>query len=106
MVSDGVIHACAGGAGGMVSMTATYPLVSISMRAAVDRSKDKQKVRAGDRSGAVVLEAPALILNYIVPLQRAILADDDRGSAKDHQGRRDQRTVLWSELVIARHRRD
>ncbi|CAO1627237.1 unnamed protein product [Sympodiomycopsis kandeliae] len=43
MVSDGVIHACAGGAGGMISMTATYPLVSISMRAAVDRSKDKQK---------------------------------------------------------------
>ena len=42
MVSDGIIHACAGGAGGMIAMTATYPLVSISMRAAVEQRKDKK----------------------------------------------------------------
>lgn len=43
MVSDGFVHACAGGAGGMIAMTATYPLVSISMRAAVEQSRAKQK---------------------------------------------------------------
>lgn len=63
MVSDGVVHACAGGLGGMISMTATYPLVSISMRAAVDRSKDKQKVSAnqrakGDLTGSSKIDTP------------------------------------------------
>lgn len=42
MVSDGFIHACAGGAGGMIAMTATYPLVSISMRAAVERKRQNK----------------------------------------------------------------
>lgn len=39
MVSESFVHACAGGAGGLVSMTLTYPLMAISTRAAVDRSK-------------------------------------------------------------------
>ncbi|WFD31799.1 hypothetical protein MSPP1_002838 [Malassezia sp. CBS 17886] len=39
MVSESFVHACAGGAGGLVAMTATYPLMAISTRAAVDRSK-------------------------------------------------------------------
>lgn len=39
MVSESFVHACAGGAGGLVAMTATYPLMGISTRAAVDRSK-------------------------------------------------------------------
>ena len=34
------MHACAGGAGGLVAMTATYPLMGISTRAAVDQSKN------------------------------------------------------------------
>lgn len=38
MVSESVVHAYAGGAGGLVSMAATYPLMAISTRAAVDRS--------------------------------------------------------------------
>ncbi|CAO1613255.1 unnamed protein product [Parajaminaea phylloscopi] len=42
MVSDGFIHACAGGAGGMIAMSATYPLVSISMRAAVEQKKQNK----------------------------------------------------------------
>ncbi|WFD35250.1 hypothetical protein MCUN1_002101 [Malassezia cuniculi] len=40
MVSESFVHACAGGAGGLVAMTATYPLMVISTRAAVDRSKN------------------------------------------------------------------
>ncbi|KAL4401999.1 ATP transmembrane transporter [Malassezia pachydermatis] len=40
MVSESFVHACAGGAGGLVSMTLTYPLMGISTRAAVDRSKN------------------------------------------------------------------
>ncbi|WFD27399.1 hypothetical protein MNAN1_002395 [Malassezia nana] len=40
MVSESLVHACAGGAGGLVAMTATYPLMAISTRAAVDRSKN------------------------------------------------------------------
>ncbi|WFD23716.1 hypothetical protein MEQU1_002410 [Malassezia equina] len=39
MVSESLVHACAGGAGGLVAMTATYPLMAISTRAAVDRSR-------------------------------------------------------------------
>lgn len=49
MVSDGFIHACAGGAGGMIAMTATYPLVSISMRAAVEQSRAKDKVSGANK---------------------------------------------------------
>ncbi|PKI83364.1 hypothetical protein MVES_002567 [Malassezia vespertilionis] len=40
MVSDSFVHACAGGAGGLVAMTATYPLMGISTRAAIDQSKN------------------------------------------------------------------
>ncbi|KAF7332162.1 MFS general substrate transporter [Mycena kentingensis (nom. inval.)] len=41
-VSDSVIHAVAGGAAGVVSMTATYPFVFISTRAAVEtKNNDK-----------------------------------------------------------------
>ena len=40
MVSESFVHACAGGAGGLVAMTATYPLMGISTRAAVDQSKN------------------------------------------------------------------
>lgn len=40
MVSESFVHACSGGAGGLVAMTATYPLMAISTRAAVDRSKN------------------------------------------------------------------
>lgn len=43
MVSESFVHACAGGAGGLVAMTATYPLMGISTRAAVDRSKNKSE---------------------------------------------------------------
>ncbi|KAL9933923.1 hypothetical protein V8E36_007005 [Tilletia maclaganii] len=39
MASDSFIHACAGGAGGMIAMTATYPLLSVSTRAAVETNK-------------------------------------------------------------------
>ncbi|CAD6980184.1 unnamed protein product [Tilletia controversa] len=37
--NDSFIHACAGGAGGMIAMTATYPLLSVSTRAAVETNK-------------------------------------------------------------------
>ncbi|CEH12406.1 mitochondrial carrier [Ceraceosorus bombacis] len=40
---DSFIHACAGGAGGVIAMTATYPLMSISMRAAVQSSKHPEE---------------------------------------------------------------
>ncbi|KAK0539483.1 hypothetical protein OC834_000038 [Tilletia horrida] len=41
--SDSFIHACAGGAGGMIAMTATYPLLSVSTRAAVETNKRPSK---------------------------------------------------------------
>ncbi len=43
MPDDSFIHACAGGAGGMIAMSATYPLMTISMRAAVNSSKQKEE---------------------------------------------------------------
>ncbi|SAM80936.1 related to peroxisomal membrane protein PMP47B [Ustilago bromivora] len=43
MSDDSFIHACAGGVGGMVAMTATYPLVGISTRAAVQSSKNPEE---------------------------------------------------------------
>ncbi|PWZ00483.1 mitochondrial carrier [Testicularia cyperi] len=43
MSDDSFIHACAGGVGGMVAMTATYPLVGISTRAAVESSKNPEE---------------------------------------------------------------
>ncbi|EPQ28258.1 uncharacterized protein PFL1_04085 [Pseudozyma flocculosa PF-1] len=43
MSDDSFIHACAGGAGGMIAMTATYPLVGISTRAAVESSKHPEE---------------------------------------------------------------
>ncbi|KDN46799.1 mitochondrial carrier [Tilletiaria anomala UBC 951] len=43
MPNDSFIHACAGGVGGMIAMTSTYPLLTISMRAAVDASKKKEE---------------------------------------------------------------
>lgn len=49
MVNENFIHATAGGAGGIIAMTATYPLVSISMRAAVQSSKNPEEV--SERNG-------------------------------------------------------
>lgn len=46
MSNDSFIHACAGGLGGIVAMTATYPLMSISTRAAVESSKHPEEVRS------------------------------------------------------------
>lgn len=43
MVSESFVHACAGGAGGLISMTITYPLMGISTRAAVDHSKNPRE---------------------------------------------------------------
>lgn len=43
MSNDSFIHACAGGLGGMIAMTSTYPLMTISMRAAVDSTKRKEE---------------------------------------------------------------
>ncbi|KAN0060900.1 hypothetical protein ACQY0O_006634 [Thecaphora frezii] len=43
MSDDSFIHACAGGVGGMIAMTATYPLVGISTRAAVESSKHPEE---------------------------------------------------------------
>jgi len=45
MPSDSVIHAAAGAAGGVVAMTATYPLVFLSTRAAVETSNEKKSTR-------------------------------------------------------------
>jgi adenine nucleotide transporter 17 len=42
-MSDSVIHALAGAAGGIVAMTATYPLIFLSTRAAVE-TKNESKV--------------------------------------------------------------
>ncbi|UZJ51630.1 hypothetical protein CBS101457_000950 [Exobasidium rhododendri] len=42
-MSDSFIHACAGGAGGVLAMTTTYPLLSISTRAAVLSSKHPEE---------------------------------------------------------------
>ena len=42
-MNDSFIHACAGGAGGVLAMTATYPLMTISTRAAVETRKDPEK---------------------------------------------------------------
>ena len=50
------MHACAGGAGGLVSMTATYPLMVISTRAAVDRSKHPSESLAKAVSKVVAQE--------------------------------------------------
>ncbi|PAV20485.1 mitochondrial carrier [Pyrrhoderma noxium] len=40
MSSDSLIHALAGSVGGMVAMSATYPLIFLSTRAAVETSKE------------------------------------------------------------------
>lgn len=50
MSSDSLVHACAGGAGGVLAMTATYPLMSISTRAAVMSSKDPNEVCVVNKS--------------------------------------------------------
>lgn len=47
MVNDSLIHATAGGVGGMIAMTSTYPLLTISMRAAVHK-KDRSSSSAPD----------------------------------------------------------
>ncbi|KAG8952429.1 hypothetical protein FRC04_004489 [Tulasnella sp. 424] len=44
-MEDSLIHAVAGGAGGMVAMALTYPLIFISTRAAVDKNNDKKSVK-------------------------------------------------------------
>ncbi|KAG1755722.1 peroxisomal membrane protein PMP47B [Suillus lakei] len=44
MVSDSAIHSLAGAAGGIVAMSATYPLIVLSMRAAVDVKNDSKGV--------------------------------------------------------------
>lgn len=43
-MNDSFIHACAGGAGGVLAMTTTYPLMTISTRAAVETSKNPDEV--------------------------------------------------------------
>jgi hypothetical protein len=43
-MSDSAIHALAGAAGGIAAMTATYPLIFLSTRAAVE-TKNEPKVR-------------------------------------------------------------
>lgn len=43
-MNDSFIHACAGGAGGVLAMTTTYPLMTISTRAAVETSKHPDEV--------------------------------------------------------------
>ncbi|KAI0775858.1 mitochondrial carrier [Trametes elegans] len=40
MASDSIIHALAGAAGGIVAMTATYPLIFLSTRAAVETRRE------------------------------------------------------------------
>ncbi|KAI0650824.1 mitochondrial carrier [Trametes meyenii] len=42
MASDSVIHALAGAAGGIVAMSATYPLIFLSTRAAVETKKEQK----------------------------------------------------------------
>ncbi|KAG1892487.1 peroxisomal membrane protein PMP47B [Suillus subluteus] len=42
MVSDSAIHSLAGAAGGIVAMSATYPLIVLSTRAAVDVKNDSK----------------------------------------------------------------
>ncbi|KAG0709608.1 mitochondrial carrier domain-containing protein [Suillus ampliporus] len=44
MVSDSAVHSLAGAAGGIVAMSATYPLVVLSTRAAVDAKNDSKSV--------------------------------------------------------------
>ncbi|KAG1806836.1 peroxisomal membrane protein PMP47B [Suillus plorans] len=44
MVSDSAIHSLAGAAGGIVSMSATYPLIVLSTRAAVNVKNDSKNV--------------------------------------------------------------
>ncbi|KAG2077444.1 peroxisomal membrane protein PMP47B [Suillus decipiens] len=44
MVSDSAIHSLAGAAGGIVAMSATYPLIVLSMRAAVDVKNDSKSI--------------------------------------------------------------
>jgi adenine nucleotide transporter 17 len=44
MISDSTIHSLAGAAGGIVAMSATYPLVVLSTRAAVDVKNDSKSV--------------------------------------------------------------
>lgn len=62
MVSESFVHACAGGGGGLVAMLATYPLMGISTRAAIDRSKNPTDslVRAVKK----VIEAEGLLGLY------------------------------------------
>jgi len=43
-MSDSVIHAVAGAAGGIIAMTATYPLIFISTRAAVETKNETKSV--------------------------------------------------------------
>ncbi|KAI8854680.1 mitochondrial carrier domain-containing protein [Chytridium lagenaria] len=42
-MSDSVAHALAGAGGGMISMSLTYPLITVSTRAQVDKSADAEK---------------------------------------------------------------
>ncbi|KZT70317.1 mitochondrial carrier [Daedalea quercina L-15889] len=44
MLSDSAIHAVAGAAGGVLAMTATYPLIFLSTRAAVETRKEHKSV--------------------------------------------------------------
>ncbi|KAG9009581.1 hypothetical protein FRB90_008278 [Tulasnella sp. 427] len=44
-MEDSLIHAVAGGAGGMVAMALTYPLIFLSTRAAVAKSKDHKSTK-------------------------------------------------------------
>jgi len=43
-MSDSVIHAMAGAAGGMIAMSCTYPLIFLSTRAAVETNSEQKSV--------------------------------------------------------------
>jgi hypothetical protein len=62
-MSDSFIHACAGGAGGVLAMTTTYPLMSISTRAAVLSSEHPEEVsKSGGTSGEILIALTTISL--------------------------------------------
>ena len=81
MVSESVVHAYAGGAGGLVSMAATYPLMAISTRAAVDRSA---------RPGESMLHAA-----------RKVLAEEGLRGLYDGLGSKLLQSILTAAILFA-----
>lgn len=87
MSSDSFIHACAGGAGGVLAMTATYPLMSISTRAAVMSSKNPNEVCVYQKMEAWAL---TLLLCLIVNAFR---------HGQNHARRRSIRSICRAQLI-------